>query len=115
VYTVSEDHPWSEAAAVEGKQISFAGSDTEATKYTGENTEVTDLVDRMMLPGLSEGHFHPIEAVVLTVGDERFLREPVRRRDSPHKRMAPDARERATPGSGTLTKTGATVELPKVS
>ena len=68
VYTVAEAQPWAEAVAVEGKKITFVGSDADVKKYIGEDTQVIDLAGKMLLPGFVEGHFHPIAGAQLTVG-----------------------------------------------
>ena len=68
VYTVAEAQPWAEAVAVQGKKITFVGSDADAKKYIGEDTQVIDLAGKMLLPGFVEGHFHPITGALLTVG-----------------------------------------------
>ena len=51
-----------EAAAVRGNRIVFAGPDTEAEALTGPGTRVFDLAGRSLLPGFIDSHFHPILA-----------------------------------------------------
>lgn len=58
IYTVDDSLPIVEAVVINGDKIEFAGSETEARKYIGENTEVIDLEGKTMTPGFIEGHGH---------------------------------------------------------
>lgn len=58
IYTVDDSQPIVEAVVINGDKIEFAGSETEARKYIGENTEVIDLEGKTMTPGFIEGHGH---------------------------------------------------------
>ena len=58
IYTVNENMPKAEAVAVKDGKISFIGSNDEAEKYRGENTQVIDLSGQTMVPGLIESHGH---------------------------------------------------------
>lgn len=58
VYTVNDDQPLVEAVAIRGNRIEFTGTEKEAKKYIGENTEVINLEGKTMTPGFIEGHGH---------------------------------------------------------
>lgn len=58
VYTVNPKMPWAEAVVIDSNEIIFVGSTSDAKKYIGENTKVTDLKGKMVLPGLVDSHIH---------------------------------------------------------
>ena len=58
VYTVDADRSWAEAVAIRDGKIVFVGSDDEVGTFVGENTEVTDLNGRLLLPGFHDSHVH---------------------------------------------------------
>lgn len=60
VYTVDETHSVAEAIAIDQGRIVFVGNDGDARRYIGDGTEVVDLKDRMVLPGIHDGHLHPL-------------------------------------------------------
>ncbi len=68
VYTVNKQQPWAEAVAIEGNKIIYVGSNEEALKLADDSTKVQDLEGRMMLPGLIDGHIHPLLAAAFGSG-----------------------------------------------
>ena len=62
IYTVNNRSEWVEAVAIKGDRIIYAGDEEGARALCGENTEVTDLAGKMMLPGFIDGHCHPVLA-----------------------------------------------------
>ena len=58
VYTVDEDRSWAEALAIKEGEIVFVGSNDAANPYIGNNTEVTDLDGKMLMPGFHDAHAH---------------------------------------------------------
>jgi predicted amidohydrolase YtcJ len=58
IYTVNEQQPIVEAVATQGDKILFAGGETEARKYIGDETKVIDLHGKTMTPGFIDGHAH---------------------------------------------------------
>ena len=58
VYTVDADRSWAEAVAIRDGKIVFVGSDDAVSTFVGENTEVTDLNGRLLLPGFHDSHLH---------------------------------------------------------
>ena len=63
VYTVDESNPWAEAVAIQEGKITYVGNDEGVQDFIGEDTEVTDLTGKMLLPGFHDTHAHPIEGV----------------------------------------------------
>ncbi|MEO8315311.1 MAG: amidohydrolase [Pseudomonadota bacterium] len=60
VYTVDAKDSVQQALAVRAGKIVYVGSDAGVTPFIGKDTKVTDLKGRMLMPGLVDGHMHPI-------------------------------------------------------
>jgi predicted amidohydrolase YtcJ len=60
VYTVDARDSVAQAVAVKDGRIVYVGSDRGAQAYTGAATRVVDLGGRMLMPGLIDGHVHPL-------------------------------------------------------
>jgi predicted amidohydrolase YtcJ len=60
VYTADARDSVREAIAVRGGRIVYVGSDRGARRYIGRGTDVRDLHGRMVMPGLEDGHMHPL-------------------------------------------------------
>lgn len=58
IYTMDEDQPKAAALAIKGQELVFVGSSEEVRDYIGNNTKVTDLKGKTVIPGLIEGHMH---------------------------------------------------------
>ncbi len=58
IYTVNENQPSAEAVAVNGTDIVYVGDDNGAREFIGDNTTVTDLEGKLMLPGFIDTHHH---------------------------------------------------------
>lgn len=58
IYTMDEDQPTAAALAVKGQKLIFVGGNEGAKAYIGNNTKVTDLKGKTVIPGLMEGHMH---------------------------------------------------------
>lgn len=54
-------HPDAEAVAVRAGRIVFVGSDREARRYRGAQTQAIDLKGATVIPGLIESHVHVVE------------------------------------------------------
>jgi hypothetical protein len=61
VYTVDARDSVHQALAVRGGVIVYVGSDAGAAALIGEHTRQIDLHGRMLMPGLVDGHMHPLE------------------------------------------------------
>jgi predicted amidohydrolase YtcJ len=67
VLTVDEARPTAEALAVADGKIVAVGSRADVDVWVGPDTEVVELDDGCVMPGLVEAHGHPLmEAVVLS-------------------------------------------------
>lgn len=62
IYTVNNTQPWAEAVAIKDNKILLVGSNEAVSVFIGDNTTVTDLNDKMMMPGFHDVHIHPIES-----------------------------------------------------
>jgi predicted amidohydrolase YtcJ len=70
VYTVDARRSMAEAVAVNGKDIIFVGSSSEASEFIGTHTEVIDLDGKMVLPGFIDSHAH----VSATISEDDSVR-----------------------------------------
>jgi predicted amidohydrolase YtcJ len=61
VYTVDAQDSVQQALAVRGGVIVYVGNDAGAAALIGEHTRQIDLHGRMLMPGLVDGHMHPLE------------------------------------------------------
>jgi hypothetical protein len=61
VYTVDAHDRVQQALAIRGGRIVYVGSDTGVGAFIGPKTRVVDLGGRMLMPGLVDGHSHPLE------------------------------------------------------
>lgn len=68
VYTINGDRAWARAVAVRKKQIVYVGDDAGIEAFVGPATRIVDLSGKMLLPGVVEGHIHPIVGSTLTRG-----------------------------------------------
>jgi predicted amidohydrolase YtcJ len=60
VYTIDANDSVQQALAVRGGRIVYVGTDANAKAFIGKGTAVTDLHGRMLMPGLIDGHMHPL-------------------------------------------------------
>ena len=49
---------WSQAVAVQDGKIVYVGGDAGAREYIGPDTQVLDVDERMVMPGIVDGHWH---------------------------------------------------------
>jgi len=61
IYTVDAEDSVQQALAIRAGRIVYVGSDAGLAPYLGEHTSVTDLHGRMLMPGLVDGHMHPMD------------------------------------------------------
>jgi predicted amidohydrolase YtcJ len=61
VYTVDAHDSVQSALAIRAGRIIYVGTDEGAGAFTGPKTAVIDLQGRMLMPGLVDGHSHPLE------------------------------------------------------
>jgi predicted amidohydrolase YtcJ len=60
VYTVDAKDSVQQALAILNGRIVYVGSNAGVDAYIGKHTHVVDLHDRMLMPGLVDGHMHPM-------------------------------------------------------
>jgi predicted amidohydrolase YtcJ len=60
IWTVDASRPWASAVAIRNGRIVFVGRDGDARAFIGAGTEVIDLRGRMAMPGIHDGHIHPL-------------------------------------------------------
>ena len=56
------DGQTAQAVAIRDGRIVFVGNDDAVAPFIGSSTQVTDLQGRFLMPGLEDGHMHPLEA-----------------------------------------------------
>lgn len=61
VYTADAADSLAQAIAVAGGRIVYVGDDAGVERMIGTNTQVVDLGGRLLMPGLVDGHMHPLE------------------------------------------------------
>ena len=61
VYTVDAHDSIQQALAIRAGRIVYAGSDSGLAGFIGPKTTVIDLHGRMLMPGLVDGHSHPLQ------------------------------------------------------
>lgn len=59
-----------QSVAVRDGRIVFVGTDEQAAKFAGPETEVTDLQGRFVMPGIVDGHFHGTRKADCAMGYE---------------------------------------------
>lgn len=69
IYTVDPSRSIVQAMAVKDGKILFVGSDKEAARYIGADTQVKDLNHSLVLPGLVDAHIHPLYSIDFNVCD----------------------------------------------
>ena len=61
VYTVDAHDSVQQALAVRAGRIVYVGTDAGLAAFVGPKTRVFDLQGRMLMPGLVDGHSHPLQ------------------------------------------------------
>jgi predicted amidohydrolase YtcJ len=68
IRTLDPDRPWASAVAMRGDTIVAVGDDAEVREACDARTEIVDGTGMAVVPGLTDGHLHPIWATDLAVG-----------------------------------------------
>jgi predicted amidohydrolase YtcJ len=61
IFTADASDTVRQALAIRAGRITYVGSDAGAMAWAGARTRVIDLQGRALLPGLVDGHMHPLE------------------------------------------------------
>ena len=62
IYTVNEAQPYAEAVAIKDGRFVGVGSESEMNAYLGDDTEVIDLQEHFVVPGLVDAHTHGVDS-----------------------------------------------------
>jgi len=68
IYTVDARNSTQEALAVRDGKIVYVGDGAGIGQFIGPETKVVDLGGRMLMPGLVDGHMHPLEGGMKILG-----------------------------------------------
>ncbi|GLY95306.1 amidohydrolase [Actinoplanes sp. NBRC 103695] len=68
VHTLGRDGRAPTAVAIAGGLIAATGDRSDAREWRGPHTEVLDLGSAAIMPGLVDGHFHPVMGIGMTRG-----------------------------------------------
>ncbi|HUA18795.1 MAG TPA: amidohydrolase [Bryobacteraceae bacterium] len=62
IFTADTQHPTAEAIAIRGGRIVYVGGNSGVAPFVGRATVTVDLKGRFLMPGLIDGHMHPLDA-----------------------------------------------------
>jgi predicted amidohydrolase YtcJ len=62
VFTADSEHPSASAIAIRAGRIVYVGDDAGVVAFAGPETTTVDLEGRFVMPGLVDGHMHPLDA-----------------------------------------------------
>ena len=62
IFTADSARPAAQALAIRAGRIVYVGNDAGVAAFTGPATQVVDLKGRFLMPGLIDGHMHPLGA-----------------------------------------------------
>ena len=68
VYTVDAHDSVQQALAVRNGELVYVGDDAGVKPFIGKSTQVVDLRGRMAMPGLVDGHMHPLDGGAVLLG-----------------------------------------------
>ncbi|PCI34257.1 MAG: amidohydrolase 3 [Alphaproteobacteria bacterium] len=72
VYTMETDQPTVEALAIRDGKIMALGTSADMNKLADKTTQVIDLKGRMVMPGINDGHSHPLEGALANLFSCKF-------------------------------------------
>ena len=61
IYTIDARGTIAQAIAIRDGRIVYVGTNDKLAPFIGASTKVTDLHGRFLMPGLIDGHMHPLE------------------------------------------------------
>ena len=61
IYTIDARGTIAQAIAIRDGRIVYVGTNDKLAPFIGASTKVTDLHGRFLMPGLIDGHLHPLE------------------------------------------------------
>jgi predicted amidohydrolase YtcJ len=60
IYTVDDARSWAQAIAIKDGRIIYVGADNAINEFLGADTQIIDLQNKMVMPGMQDVHIHPI-------------------------------------------------------
>jgi predicted amidohydrolase YtcJ len=66
IYTVDKNYSVAQAIAIKEGRIVYVGPNEGVNRFSGANTRVVDLQNRMIMPGMQDVHIHPISGGILS-------------------------------------------------
>ena len=66
IYTVDKNYSVAQAIAIKEGRIVYVGPNEGVNRFSGANTRVVDLQNRMVMPGMQDVHIHPISGGILS-------------------------------------------------
>ncbi|MEP1593984.1 MAG: amidohydrolase [Halieaceae bacterium] len=64
IYTVNPEQPWAQAVAISDGRYRYIGNAEGVDSLIGESTRVIDLAGKMAMPGINDGHSHPMQGAM---------------------------------------------------
>lgn len=62
IYTSDASRSWADAVAIKNGKIIYVGPNSGVQQYVSRTTSVIDLQGKMLLPGFSDSHVHPVSS-----------------------------------------------------
>ena len=64
IYTVNPEQPWAQAVAISDGTYKYIGDTSGLDDLIGDTTRVIDLDGKMAMPGINDGHSHPMQGAM---------------------------------------------------
>ncbi len=61
IFTADATHDTAQAIAIHDGRIVYVGADSGLDAWIGPSTELVDLHGRFLMPGIVDGHMHPLQ------------------------------------------------------
>src|ERR1700736_4056719 len=68
VYTVDAHDSVQQTVAIRDGKIAYVGKNSGVSPFIGPRTKIEDLHGRMLMPGLVDGHMHPLAGGSVLLG-----------------------------------------------
>ncbi len=84
IFSAGASDALAQALVVRGGRIAYVGNDAEAARYVGPGTRIVELGGKFVMPGLVDGHVHPLKGGQIlsscSLGYEALTRSQLRER-----------------------------------
>lgn len=81
IYTVNESQPWAQAMAVKGGKFLKVGSVAQIEDFIGDKTQIIDLGEKFIMPGVHDTHVHPGLAYVFKESGDLLFTESLSKKE----------------------------------